>query len=492
MLSWHLMPGGMMRNIIIGAGPAGLSAAYNLSKHDITSLILEKDTVIGGLSKTISKEYDGETYKTDAGPHRFFSQNPSLYKLIEELLGDDWVVVDRLTRQFIDGKYFSYPVDIVQALRNVNPFVALKMVLDYANATARNVLAGMPVGEGESVYIVSEEGRLIAHRNPSVVLRGTRFQVPAEDGLYPGLDSPQVVLAFETIQFGEQSLRVVAEKSTSEAFRLARNTMLITAVAVLAGIVLAAGAGLAAVRRIVRPIEDLSSTVQLVAAGDFTRRVEVARHRQGSGTPQDEIGRLATSFNRERSPGDKTDILEIARTVSKIVDFVKARDELDGKNIGFVGISLGAIVGLTHGVCHPDIKCVIALAGLHSFVKTATRKLVPFTPDWFMKKSFEWSGLEMKPTALQDRLVSPEFYIDKEFGFFEHPVWTEKNNAEKVFLIHAENDCTIPFWNFAENVKKLALLPHHFLALLKGNHWFIRQEHLVIGQILGWLRVRLH
>ncbi len=194
----------------------------------------------------------------------------------------------------------------------------------------------------------------------------------------------------------------------------------------------------------------------------------------------------------ERSPGDKTDILEIARTVSKIVDFVKARDELDGKNIGFVGISLGAIVGLTHGVCHPDIKCVIALAGLHSFVKTATRKLVPFTPDWFMKKSFEWSGLEMKPTALQDRLVSPEFYIDKEFGFFEHPVWTEKNNAEKVFLIHAENDCTIPFWNFAENVKKLALLPHHFLALLKGNHWFIRQEHLVIGQILGWLRVRLH
>ncbi len=164
MLSWHLMPGGMMRNIIIGAGPAGLSAAYNLSKHDITSLILEKDTVIGGLSKTISKEYDGETYKTDAGPHRFFSQNPSLYKLIEELLGDDWVVVDRLTRQFIDGKYFSYPVDIVQALRNVNPFVALKMVLDYANATARNILAKPEKNTFED-WVVLNFGRRLAEFN---------------------------------------------------------------------------------------------------------------------------------------------------------------------------------------------------------------------------------------------------------------------------------------------------------------------------------------
>ncbi|HSJ54428.1 MAG TPA: GAF domain-containing protein, partial [Anaerolineae bacterium] len=152
------------------------------------------------------------------------------------------------------------------------------------------------------------------------------FQVPAQDGIYPGLDSPQVVLAFETIQFGDQSLWVVAEKDTTEAFRLARNTLLITAVAVLGGIVLATGAGLVAVRRIVRPIEALSSTVQLVAAGDFSRRVPVAR--------QDEIGRLAASFNRmaaqlhDMVAGLETRVAERTRDLERRSNYLQASAEV--------------------------------------------------------------------------------------------------------------------------------------------------------------------
>ncbi|RPI58397.1 MAG: HAMP domain-containing protein, partial [Chloroflexi bacterium] len=246
------------------------------------------------------------------------------------------------------GQVYYSPVRFDQVLGE--PIITISLpVLDPASGELRgvlvgdarlkriwDVLAGMALGEGESVYIVSEEGRLIAHRNPSVVLRGTRFEVPARDGIYPGLDSPQVVLAFETIQFGEQSLRVVAERSTTEAFRLARNTLLITAVAVLGGIVLAAGAGLAAVRRIVRPIESLSSTVELVAAGDFSRRVPlaVARYRRGSGTREDEIGRLATTFNRmaaqlqDMVAGLETRVAERTRDLERRSNYLQASAEV--------------------------------------------------------------------------------------------------------------------------------------------------------------------
>ncbi|MBN2153521.1 MAG: FAD-dependent oxidoreductase [Candidatus Lokiarchaeota archaeon] len=153
-----------MKHIIIGAGPAGLSAAYNLARHDIGSLVLEKESQIGGLAKTLEYELDGGTYRTDTGPHRFFSQNPALYKLIEELLGPDWVVVDRLTRQLIDGKYFNYPVDIVQALRNVNPFVAIKMMLDFVQATARKVLSNPKVVTFED-FVVLNFGRRLGQFN---------------------------------------------------------------------------------------------------------------------------------------------------------------------------------------------------------------------------------------------------------------------------------------------------------------------------------------
>ncbi|MFX0101667.1 MAG: alpha/beta hydrolase [Candidatus Hodarchaeota archaeon] len=192
----------------------------------------------------------------------------------------------------------------------------------------------------------------------------------------------------------------------------------------------------------------------------------------------------------ERSPGDKTEIIQIMNDLTRIVDFIKSRPDLG--NIGFVGISLGAIVGLTYGICNPDVKCVIAMAGLHNFQKTATRRLVPLTADWWMKKSYEWSQLEMKPSNLQDFIVSPEFHLDKQFGFFNRPVWAGiEKNAEKIFLIHAKNDVVIPYWNFLENIKKLNLPENHYLGLNRGNHWFIRQEHLLIGQIISWLNQKL-
>ncbi|MBN1136068.1 MAG: GAF domain-containing protein [Anaerolineae bacterium] len=152
-----------------------------------------------------------------------------------------------------------------------------------------DVIAATPVGEGESVYIVTEDGRVIAHRNPSVVLRGARF-APAEDGIQAGLDAPRVVLASDALQFGAQSFRVVAEKATSQALNLALNALVITGVLTLIALAGAIVLGFTAVRRILRPIDRLTATAQAITSGDLSQEARVV----GS----DEIAYLGNAFNR--------------------------------------------------------------------------------------------------------------------------------------------------------------------------------------------------
>lgn len=118
--------------LIIGAGPAGLSCAVELSKAGKDFIIVEKSSSVGGLSKTYKFiEEDGLCFYTDNGPHRFFSKNNDLYSFISELLGDDWIRVSRYTRQFIDGKFYDYPVNLPQALKNIGFVGDINMLIDY-------------------------------------------------------------------------------------------------------------------------------------------------------------------------------------------------------------------------------------------------------------------------------------------------------------------------------------------------------------------------
>lgn len=152
-----------------------------------------------------------------------------------------------------------------------------------------DLIAGLRLGEAESIYIVDDQGSVIAHRNPSVVLRGTTFAVPAQDGIHPGLDGTSAVLAHDRIEVGGQALYVVAEKAVTEALSLA-----ITNIALIAGLTVTAmaaagGVGILLVRQIVQPVEALAITAQSIADGELSRRADV--------TQRDEIGRLATAFN---------------------------------------------------------------------------------------------------------------------------------------------------------------------------------------------------
>ncbi|MFA6006405.1 MAG: FAD-dependent oxidoreductase [Candidatus Paceibacterota bacterium] len=145
--------------LIIGAGPAGLATAMELSKAGKEFILIERQASVGGLSKTYTfTESDGLTFYTDNGPHRFFSKNPHLYKFIEDILHEKWIKVRRQTRQFIDGKFYDYPVNAPQALRNLGTSKAIRMGIDYAIAKLHYGLFRKKIASFED-YVVANFGR---------------------------------------------------------------------------------------------------------------------------------------------------------------------------------------------------------------------------------------------------------------------------------------------------------------------------------------------
>jgi protoporphyrinogen oxidase len=120
----------MSATMIIGAGPAGLTAAYELSKLGEGALILEADTQVGGLSRTVN--YKG--YRFDIGGHRFFSKIPYINELWREILQEDFLLQPRLSRIHYKGHFFDYPLKAGNALAGLGALEALRVCLSYARA----------------------------------------------------------------------------------------------------------------------------------------------------------------------------------------------------------------------------------------------------------------------------------------------------------------------------------------------------------------------
>ena len=152
-----------------------------------------------------------------------------------------------------------------------------------------DLLASMPLGEESNAYIVDAKNRVIAHNNPSVVLRNTLFTAPNQDGPYVGASGNNVVLATNQITFGDQTFTIVSETSTAEAYAGIIRTELTIALLFLVSVALASGLGWLAARQIVEPIEDLAATAERVTAGDLSQKASIKR--------LDEIGALGNAFN---------------------------------------------------------------------------------------------------------------------------------------------------------------------------------------------------
>jgi protoporphyrinogen oxidase len=114
--------------VIIGAGPAGLTAAYELASNGIEVEVYESSSNVGGMCQTI--ELWGQ--KVDLGPHRFFSSNKRINTVFDTILEDEYEWVDRLTRIYFDGKFYNYPLQLANVFNNLPFQTMVAVLLDFA------------------------------------------------------------------------------------------------------------------------------------------------------------------------------------------------------------------------------------------------------------------------------------------------------------------------------------------------------------------------
>jgi protoporphyrinogen oxidase len=113
--------------VIVGAGPAGLSAAYELTKFNIRPVVIEKYDKVGGLARTES--YKG--FHFDIGGHRFFTKVQEVDKLWHDLLKDDFLRRSRLSRIYYNGRFFDYPLKPLNAFRGLGIFESCLIIGSY-------------------------------------------------------------------------------------------------------------------------------------------------------------------------------------------------------------------------------------------------------------------------------------------------------------------------------------------------------------------------
>lgn len=117
--------------VVIGAGPAGLTAAYELCKAGVTSVVLEKDDIVGGISRTV--DYKG--YGFDIGGHRFFTKVQAVDEMWREVLSNgDFLRRKRLSRIYYDKKFFYYPLRATNALFGLGFWNSCLILLSYLRA----------------------------------------------------------------------------------------------------------------------------------------------------------------------------------------------------------------------------------------------------------------------------------------------------------------------------------------------------------------------
>jgi protoporphyrinogen oxidase len=121
--------------VIVGAGPAGLTAAYELTTRGVPVIVLEQDVQVGGLARTVE---DGG-FRFDIGGHRFFTKVPIVERLWRTMLGADFLKRPRLSRIYYNGRFFQYPLKPLDVARNLGLRTSVSVLLSYAAARLRPI-----------------------------------------------------------------------------------------------------------------------------------------------------------------------------------------------------------------------------------------------------------------------------------------------------------------------------------------------------------------
>ena len=141
--------------VIIGAGPAGLTAGYELLKSAKKTLIIEKKHQVGGLAET---KVFGE-FRYDIGPHRFFTKNKEVYDLFLHMLSEDAVAVNRKTRILFKNSYFDYPLTPINALFGLGIIESIRILFSYLVARLRSLLKISNVENFED-WVIDQFGKI--------------------------------------------------------------------------------------------------------------------------------------------------------------------------------------------------------------------------------------------------------------------------------------------------------------------------------------------
>jgi protoporphyrinogen oxidase len=132
---------GKQRVVILGAGPAGISAAWRLTKLGYPVTVLERDNAVGGMGRTIKV---GD-YSVDFGPHTFHiretAESKETLKTITPFFGEDPLTLVRGTRVLLRGKEYVYPLEMLQVLFGVSPLLSARILIDYSLATVKSFFA---------------------------------------------------------------------------------------------------------------------------------------------------------------------------------------------------------------------------------------------------------------------------------------------------------------------------------------------------------------
>jgi protoporphyrinogen oxidase len=140
--------------VILGGGLSGLSTGYVLSNAGFSVKVYERDSVVGGLSKTIDKN----GFRFDLGGHRFFTRDEQIDAFVRDLMGNELLTVQRSSKIYLRNKYFDYPLKPINAMFGLGIPTTVRILTDYMRQTTKRTIRNKETVSLED-WVVSNFGR---------------------------------------------------------------------------------------------------------------------------------------------------------------------------------------------------------------------------------------------------------------------------------------------------------------------------------------------